>query len=196
MPPTRVCVYCGSSPGADPAFIAAAHSLGRALVSLKFDLVYGGAGIGVMGAVADAVMGAGGAAYGVIPESLARKEVAHASLTELHVTSSMHERKLLMADLSDAFIAMPGGLGTLEELFEIWTWAQLGFHQKPIAVLNVKGYFDGLIEFLDRSVTAGFVKPAHRDMLIVETDSVRLLEKFNAYTPPLENKLTSQQKEI
>jgi len=158
-PLKNICVYCGSSPGRLKAYADAARALAEALVSRNIGLVYGGASIGIMGAVADHVLQLGGKAVGVIPEALMRKEVAHYRLSELYVTQSMHERKMRMAELSDGFIALPGGLGTLEELFEIWTWAQLGFHDKPCGLLNVEGYYDPLIEFLDHAVTEQFAPP-------------------------------------
>ncbi|MBD9359393.1 TIGR00730 family Rossman fold protein [Methylomonas fluvii] len=179
-----ICIYCGSSPGRIDAYGEAAQTLAKALVSRNIRLVYGGAGIGIMGTVADQVLKLGGQAIGVIPKALAHKEVAHPNLTELHVTQSMHERKMLMAELADGFIALPGGIGTLEELFEIWTWAQLGFHQKPCGVLNVAGYYDALISFLDHVAAEQFVKPHHRDMLMVESDPQLLLERYANYQPP------------
>jgi uncharacterized protein (TIGR00730 family) len=181
----NICVYCGSSPGSRDAYATNARALAEALVSRNIGLVYGGASIGIMGAVADHVLRLGGKAVGVIPEALMSKEVAHYQLTELHVTRSMHERKIRMAELSDGFIALPGGLGTLEELFEIWTWAQLGFHQKPCGLLNVEGYYDPLIEFLDHAVTEQFVKDAHRAMLIMESEPKTLLDRFANYQPPI-----------
>lgn len=179
-----ICVYCGSSPGRIEAYASAADELAEALVSRNIRLVYGGAGIGIMGIVADRVLALGGEVVGVIPKALAHKEVAHASLTELHVTHSMHERKMLMAELSDGFIALPGGIGTLEELFEIWTWAQLGFHQKPCGLLNVEGYYDSLIRFLDHVLAEQFVKSHHRAMLMVETNPIALLDRYVSYQPP------------
>lgn len=176
-----VCVYCGSSPGRSDAYAGAARALGQALVQRGLGLVYGGASIGLMGVVADTVLQLGGTAVGVIPQALARKEVAHAGLTELHVTQSMHERKTLMAERSDGFIALPGGIGTFEELFEIWTWAQLGMHAKPVGLLNVAGYYDALITFLDHATHERFMKPAQRALLIVERDPVVLLERFAAH---------------
>ena len=143
----NICVYCGSSPGRQEAYSSAARALAKSLVDRNLGLVYGGASVGIMGLIADTVLQLGGRAVGVIPEALVRKEVAHKSLTELHVTQSMHERKTLMAELSDGFIAMPGGIGTLEEIFEIWTWAQLGIHAKPCGLLNAAGYFDALTTF-------------------------------------------------
>jgi uncharacterized protein (TIGR00730 family) len=182
---TNICVYCGSSPGRRDKYAANARALAETLVSRNIGLVYGGASIGLMGIVADHVLRLGGNAVGVIPEALMRKEVAHYQLTELHVTQSMHERKMRMAELSDGFIALPGGLGTLEELFEIWTWAQLGFHDKPCGLLNAEGYYDPLIEFLDHAVAEQFVQESHRSMLMVESDPESLLDRFENYRPPL-----------
>ncbi len=179
-----LCVYCGSSPGRREAYTQAARALAESLVERNIKLVYGGAGIGIMGAVADHVLRLGGQAVGVIPKALAHKEVAHDRLTELHITASMHERKMLMAELADGFVALPGGIGTLEELFEIWTWAQLGFHGKPCGVLNVEGYYDALVEFMDHVLAEQFVKPHQRAMLIVESDPDALLERYRAYLPP------------
>ncbi len=179
-----LCVYCGSSPGRTGIYAESARALGAALVERGIRLVYGGASVGIMGVVADAVLAAGGEVVGIIPESLQRKELAHPGLTELHVTRSMHERKALMAELSDGFIALPGGIGTLEELFEIWTWAQLGFHDKPCGLFNVGGYYDSLVRFLDHSVAEEFVKPLYRSMLIVESDPHMLLDRYARYQPP------------
>lgn len=179
-----LCVYCGSSMGRSPVYADIARALARAMVDDGVRLVYGGASVGIMGAVADEVLRLGGEAVGVIPQALMRKELAHADLTEMHVTASMHERKMLMAELSDAFVALPGGIGTFEELFEVWTWAQLGFHDKPCALLNVGGYYDRLVAFLDHASDEQFVRPVHRDMLIVESDPVALLARFAAYQPP------------
>jgi len=176
-----ICVYCGSSPGRLEIYAAAARALAGILVERDIRLVYGGASVGIMGALADEVLRLGGRVVGVIPESLVRKEVAHASLTELHVTGSMHERKMTMADLSDGFVALPGGIGTLEEIFEVWTWVQLGIHHKPCGLLNVGGYFDGLIGFLNHAVAEGFVKPLQRAQLFVESDPGKLLDRFNGY---------------
>ena len=180
----RLCVFCGSSTGDMPAYAEAARTLGTALAMQRIGVVYGGASVGLMGAVADAALEAGGEVIGVIPEALVRKEVAHAGLTELRVVGSMHERKALMAELSDGFIALPGGLGTLEELFEVWTWAQLGYHAKPCALLNVDGFYDPLIAFLDSVAQRRFLKPAHRDMLVVASDCEALLARLAAYRPP------------
>lgn len=181
----RLCVYCGSNPGNDERYRASARSLARVLVDRGIGLVYGGASIGVMGAVADEVLRLGGEAIGVIPESLIRKEVGHRSLTELHVTRSMHERKQMMADLADAFVALPGGVGTLEEIFEVWTWAQLGMHGKPCAFLNVAGYYDALIAFLDHTVVEGFIHPRYRGMLVVENEPAALIDRLESYIPPV-----------
>lgn len=175
---TSICIYCGSSPGKKEAYTSAAIALAEALVRRNIRLVYGGASIGIMGTVADHVLKLGGQVIGVIPKALAHKEVAHANLTELHVTQSMHERKMRMAELADGFIALPGGIGTLEELFEIWTWAQLGFHDKPCGLLNVAGYYDTLITFLDHVLEEQFVKAHHRDILMVESDPDVLLERY------------------
>lgn len=180
----NICVYCGANPGRQEAYSSAARDLAKALVDRDLGLVYGGASVGIMGLIAEAVLQLGGRVVGVMPEALVRKEIAHKRLTELHVTQSMHERKTLMAELSDGFIAMPGGIGTLEEIFEIWTWAQLGFHAKPCGLLNVAGYFDSLTMFLDHAVTEQFVKKPHRSMLIVEHESEALLDRFASYEPP------------
>jgi hypothetical protein len=183
-PINSICIYCGSSPGRLDAYASAAYSLAESLVSRNIRLVYGGASIGIMGMVADRVLKLGGQAVGVIPKALAHKEVAHQHLTELHVTHSMHERKMLMAELADGFIALPGGIGTLEELFEIWTWAQLGFHHKPCGLLNVEGYYDALITFLDHVMAEQFVKAHHHAMLMVETNPDALLDRYINYQPP------------
>ncbi|MHB8950545.1 MAG: LOG family protein [Rhodoferax sp.] len=180
----NICVYCGSSPGRIEVYADGARALARALVQRDLGLVYGGASIGLMGLIADTVLQLGGRAVGVIPQALARKEVAHKGLTELHITQSMHERKTLMAELSDGFIAMPGGIGTFEEIFEIWTWAQLGIHAKPCGLLNVAGYFDALTLFLDHAAAEQFLKPQHRSVLIVEQEPLALLDRFASYEPP------------
>lgn len=180
-----ICIYCGSSPGRLEAYSSAALPLAESLVSRNIKLVYGGASIGIMGMVADQVLKLGGHVIGVIPKALAHKEVMHNDLTELHITQSMHERKMRMAELADGFIALPGGIGTLEELFEIWTWAQLGFHNKPCGLLNVEGYYDSLITFLDHIVAEQFAKEHHRAMLIVETNSDALLDQYINYQPPV-----------
>ncbi|MDO8938637.1 MAG: TIGR00730 family Rossman fold protein [Methylicorpusculum sp.] len=181
----RLCVYCGSSPGKSSSYAQAARQLAQELVKRGIGLVYGGAGIGIMGLLADAVLANQGEVLGVIPQALVDKEVSHTGLTELKIVSSMHERKAMMADLSDGFIALPGGLGTLEELFEILTWAQLGFHQKPCGLLNIAGYYDGLTAFLDHAVEEQFVKPIHRSLLRVESCPIDLLDAFSSYQPPI-----------
>ncbi|HQU51082.1 MAG TPA: TIGR00730 family Rossman fold protein [Casimicrobiaceae bacterium] len=180
----RVCVYCGANRGNDPAYAQAAQAMGRVLAARGIGVVTGGGRVGLMGIVADAVLEAGGSVTGVIPEALMTKELAHRGLTDLVVTSSMHERKSTMAELADAFVALPGGLGTCEELFEIWTWAQLGWHRKPCGVLNAAGYYDKLVAFVDSAADAAFLKPEHRAMLVVERDPDRLLDRFEAYVAP------------
>ncbi|WP_276257608.1 TIGR00730 family Rossman fold protein [Haloglomus litoreum] len=185
----RICVYCGSSPGHDPAYRRAAREMGEELLARDLGLVFGGGSVGLMGTVADAVMDGGGEAIGVIPESLESKEVAHGGLTDLEVVESMHERKQRMVELSDGFVALPGGLGTLEEIFEVLTWAQLGIHEKPCGVLNVAGFYDGLVSHLDGATEAGFVSPTHRDLARVETHPGALLDAFAAYEPPSEPKV-------
>jgi len=180
----RLCVYCGSSPGTGDHYVAAAKAFGNLLVQQEIGLVYGGAKQGIMGAIADTVLQGGGSVTGVIPHALHGKEVAHAGLTELHVVDSMHERKSLMAVLSDGFVAMPGGFGTLEEIIEVITWGQLGFHDKPCGILNVDGYFDHLLAFLDHSEAEGFLRAQHRSMLLVADTPVGVLEQFSNYVPP------------
>jgi uncharacterized protein (TIGR00730 family) len=179
----RVCVNCGSNPGFNGIYAETARKLGNALVDHNLELIYGGAEVGLMGEVANAVLQAGGAAIGVIPRFLADR-VSHRGLTELHIVGTMHERKQMMAELSDAFIALPGGFGTLEEITEILTWAQLGFHKKPCGLLNVAGYYDSFLSFLDHAVAEGFMKQEHRDMLLVSDDPATLLERFRSYTAP------------
>ncbi|QXP83657.1 TIGR00730 family Rossman fold protein [Methylococcus sp. ANG] len=179
-----VCVYCGSSAGERPEYFDEAHRFGRLLAARGIRLVYGGASVGLMGAVADAALAAGGEVVGVIPHALVAKEIAHAGLTDLVVTGSMHERKARMAELSDGFVALPGGIGTFEELFEAWTWAQLGIHHKPCALLNVAGYYDRLVAFLEHAAGEGFMRRLHRSMLLVARQPEELLEAFAAYRPP------------
>jgi uncharacterized protein (TIGR00730 family) len=181
---SSICVYCGSSSGRQAAYQEAAQALAGALVRRRIRLVYGGGRVGLMGALADAVLAEGGQVTGIIPRALAHKEVAHAALSELIVTESMHARKTLMAERADGFIALPGGIGTLEELFEIWTWAQLGFQHKPCGVLNVAGYYDGLIQFIDHAVSERFSRPTHRQISSVETDPEALLDRLASYQPP------------
>jgi uncharacterized protein (TIGR00730 family) len=185
----RICVFCGSSPGARPAYRTAAANLGAALVARGMGLVYGGANVGLMSELAHSVLDAGGEVIGVIPRSLVQRELALTGLADLRITDSMQERKAVMADLADGFIAMPGGLGTLDELFEVLTWTQLGIHQKPSGLLNVEGYFDALLAFLDHAVAERFVKDAHRSMLIVEPEPHRLLDRLEAFVPPAVDKL-------
>jgi uncharacterized protein (TIGR00730 family) len=180
----RICVYCGSSPGKNPAYLIAAKQLAKELCERDIGLVYGGATVGVMGAIADAVLEAGGEAIGVIPKSLAVKELAHENLSELHVVASMHDRKAMMAELSDGFVALPGGWGTLEEIFEILTWAQLGFHDKPCGLLNIDGYYDGLIGFLENSFEQQFVNELCRPMLMTAREPKVLLDQFTNYQAP------------
>ena len=177
----RVCVFCGSSPGARPEYTETAHDLGSLLVERGLGLVVGGADVGLMGRLADAVMSEGGEAIGVIPQALVDREIAHLGLSDLRVVGSLHERKATMAELSDAFIALPGGLGTLEELFEVYTWSQLGLHAKPCALLNVAGYFDALAGFLDHAVAERFVTEHHRRTLIVEEDPRALLDRLERF---------------
>jgi len=183
-PSRSICVFAGSSPGNDPALLAAASDLGTALVARGYGLVYGGASIGLMGRVADAVLTAGGRAVGVIPDFLMANEIAHRGLTELKITKSMHERKDTMASLSAGFIALPGGFGTLEEFFEVLTWAQLGLHAKPCGLLNVNGYYDFLLRFIDTAVERQFLKAKNRDMVLVAPDAESLLDRMQAYAAP------------
>ena len=185
----RICVYCGSRPGSDPAFLTAAGSFGRLLAERDLGLVYGGGDVGLMGAVADGALAGGGEVVGVIPEALYEREVAHEGLSELLVVDSMHTRKRRMAALADGFVALPGGFGTLEELVEMLTWAQLGFHTDPCGLLNVAGYYDGLVSFFDTQVDAGFVDPAHRDILAVTDDPHDLLARFEAYDSPVDERV-------
>jgi uncharacterized protein (TIGR00730 family) len=175
-----VCVFCGSATGVDPVFVAAARSFGRLLAARGTALVYGGGHVGLMGALADAVLVAGGSVIGVIPERLAARELAHHGLTELHVVPSMHERKAKMASLADAFVALPGGLGTLDELFEIWTWAQLGFHAKPIGLLDVAGFFSPLLELTRHMVEQGFVRAPQLELALTDRDGAALLSRLEA----------------
>ena len=180
----RICVYCGSNPGASPAYAEAARALGAEIARRGLGLVYGGASVGVMGAVADAALEHGAEVIGVIPHFFAGKEVAHQGLHELRVVDSMHERKAQMAELADGFVALPGGWGTLEEIFEVLTWAQLGLHEKPCGLLDVDDYFRGLYGFLERAVEQGFVREEYRPMILLEDDAERLLDRFAAYRAP------------
>lgn len=179
-----ICVFCGSRSGNEPAYENAARSLGETLAETGITLVYGGGHVGLMGVVANATLGAGGEAIGVIPRSLVEREIAHLSLTDLHVVGSMHERKALMSDLSEGFIALPGGTGTLEEFFEVLTWAQLGEHGKPCGLLNVAGYYDPLLALFDHMVDNGFLSETNRSIVLVDTKPTALLRKFEEYRPP------------
>ena len=180
----RLCVYCGSSSGRQPDYSIAAGQLARAMVRKNIDLVYGGASIGIMGEIADAILEEGGNVIGIIPKDLFVKEVVHTGLTELREVASMHERKLLMAELSDGFVALPGGFGTFEEILEIITWSQLGMHQKPCGLLNVRRYYDRLIDFLDHAVSERFIKKIHRSIVLIEECPDALLAKFETYKAP------------
>jgi len=184
----RICVFAGSNLGSHIEYLTAARELGHALVRREVGLVYGGARVGLMGALADAVLDARGHVTGVIPDALVAKEVAHEGLSDLRVVGSMHARKAMMADLADGFIALPGGWGTLEEFFEVLTWAQLGLHCKPCGLLNVRGFFDGLLSFIDHSIDERFVRQQNRSMVIVSSSSGELLELFDRYVPPLVEK--------
>jgi uncharacterized protein (TIGR00730 family) len=183
-----VCLYLGSSPGARPEYEAVVRQLATTIARRDMTLVYGGGNVGLMGIAANAALEAGGEVIGVIPADIAEKEVGHYGLTELQVVGSMHERKMRMAKLADGIIALPGGLGTLEELFEMLTWSQLGFHNKPIGLVNVAGYFDLLLAFLDHSVEERFVKQAHRDLLLMDRDPELLLDRMVGYEPPVIDK--------
>lgn len=180
----RLCVFCGANTGTGPRYLEAARELGTTLARAGVGVVYGGAGIGLMGALADAARTAGGEVIGVIPQNLMAREVAHRHLEDLRVVGSMHERKALMAELADGFIALPGGVGTLEELFEVWTWSHLGLHRKPCALLDVDGFYRGLSGFLDHVDREGFLREGVRDMLLIDDDAVRLLERMRAWREP------------
>jgi uncharacterized protein (TIGR00730 family) len=179
----RVCVFCGSNRGKDPAYEAAAHAMGIALVRRGLELVYGGGKVGLMGVIAEAVMGAGGRATGIMPDNLFRKEIGHTELTDLRIVGSMHERKAMMAELSDAFIALPGGFGTFEEFCEAVTWTQLGLHAKPCGLLNVGGYYDPLIALFDRAESDGFLMIEHRELVHCATDPDELLDHLERHPP-------------
>ena len=183
-----ICVFCGSNSGTNPIYLETAKRLGEVLAKANLGLVYGGANVGLMGALADAVLAVGGSVIGVIPQSLRGKEIDHKGLTEMHVVNTMHERKALMADLSDGFIALPGGAGTLEEFFEVWTWGQLGYHAKPFGLLNVAGYYDDLVKFMRHTVAEQFIKQDHVDMVMVENDPATLLQRFANYVPVVKPK--------
>ena len=180
----RLAIFCGSNPGVRPDYVEAARSLGRLLAQRGIGVVYGGSNVGLMAALADAMADELGDVIGVIPRMLVDREVANTTLTDLRIVDSMHQRKAMMAELADGFIALPGGIGTLEEFFEIWTWGQLGMHAKPCGLLNVAGYFDPLLEFLDHAVTEKFVREVHRAMVVVESDPAALLSCFESYEPP------------
>jgi uncharacterized protein (TIGR00730 family) len=190
----RLCVFCGSSPGHNPVYAALATQLGQALAQRGIGLVYGGGRVGLMGVVADATLAAGGKVIGVIPKALMDRELGHGGATELRVVDSMHERKALMAELADGFVALPGGIGTLEEIFEVWTWAQLGIHRKPCGLLDVNGFFTPLVGFLDQVVANGFLSPAARSMLTVAQSTDELFAQLAAYkAPAVEKWVTSAQ---
>jgi uncharacterized protein (TIGR00730 family) len=184
----RLCVFSGSSPGAQPAYAEAARELGGALAAQGIGLVYGGASVGLMGVVADAALDAGADVVGVIPQALVDREIAHPRVTDLRVVGSMHERKALMADLADGFVALPGGMGTLEELFEVYTWTQLGLHAKPLGLLDVRGYYSQLAAFLDHAVEERFLTPEHREMLVLEERADAMLAAFRRWRPPVRTK--------
>lgn len=185
MPVRSVCVFCGASTGVNPAYREAALALGQAIAQRGLTLVYGGGAVGLMGIVADAAMAAGGEVIGIIPEALKNAEIGHTGLTRLEVVDGMHARKARMAELSDAFVALPGGLGTLEELFEVWTWGQLGYHAKPLGLLDVNGFYSKLGDFLDHVVEEGFVRPQHRAMLALATTPDALLDAMDSFEAPV-----------
>jgi uncharacterized protein (TIGR00730 family) len=182
-PFTRLCVFCGTNTGARPEYEAAARTLGKLLAERNIELVYGGASVGIMGELADAVHENGGHVTGIIPQQLIKKEAAHTGIPDLIVVASMHQRKSQMADLADGFVALPGGIGTLEGFFEIVTWGQLGIHSKPSGLLNVAGYFDSLVEFLDHGVQEGFITAEHRETFLIDSDPAALLNRLQAYAP-------------
>jgi hypothetical protein len=186
----RVCVYAGSNPGSDPAYAEAAAAFAATMAERGIGLVYGGGKVGLMGVLADTVLAHGGEAIGVMPQALIEREIGHPGLTDLRVVGSMHERKALMAELSDAFVAVPGGIGTLEELIEVYTWSQLGIHDKACGVLNVNGYYDHLAALLDHAVTEGFLRPQHRAVLSVASEPAELLDRLAAFVPPAVGKWT------
>ena len=178
-------MFCGSSTGLDPAFASAARTLATELAARGIDVVYGGGNVGLMGIVADAALAAGGRVIGVIPHALVTRELAHQGLSEIHVVDSMHERKALMSSLSDGFIALPGGFGTLEEFCEAVTWTQLGVHAKPCGLLNVSGFYDGLLAFLEHALEEEFLRPTHREIVVSDADPIRLIDRVIAWQPPL-----------
>jgi uncharacterized protein (TIGR00730 family) len=179
-----LCVFCGANHGKRPAYREAAHTVGKLLAERRITLVYGGGNVGLMGTVADACLAFGGRVIGVIPRALAQKEIAHGGLTELRVVGSMHERKALMADLGDAFLSLPGGFGTWDEFCEVLTWSQLGLQKKACAFLNVEGYYDALLSLADRAAEDGFVRPEHRELLLVDTETERLLDRLQTFEAP------------
>jgi uncharacterized protein (TIGR00730 family) len=189
----RLCVFCGSSSGNGNAYVDAARRFGRQLADSGVGLVYGGASVGLMGALADAALERGGEVTGVIPRALVEREIAHARLSDLRVVETMHDRKALMAALADGFVALPGGAGTLDEIFEAWTWGQLGLHRKPCGLLNVDGYYDALAAFLDHALVAGFLNREHRKMLMIEPAPERLLERFASYQAPTRSKWETEE---
>ncbi|MFL5564354.1 MAG: TIGR00730 family Rossman fold protein [Gemmatimonadaceae bacterium] len=180
----RLAIFCGSNPGSRPEYVEGAKSLARLLSARGIGIVYGGSSVGLMAALADAMLDEMGDVIGVIPRMLVEREVANKTLTDLRIVDSMHARKAMMAELADGFVALPGGIGTLEEFFEIWTWGQLGMHEKPCGLLNIAGYFDPLLTFLDRAVEEKFVRDTHRAMVVVESDPLALLARFETYEPP------------
>jgi uncharacterized protein (TIGR00730 family) len=180
----HICVFCGSYSGSQPIYLETTQAIGQGIAQGGYTLVYGGGKVGLMGAVADSALAAGGAVVGVMPKALVDKELAHTGLTELHVVDTMHTRKAMMAERADAFIALPGGFGTLDELFEIITWLQLGFHRKPIALLNVEGYFDPIIELIEHMAEEGFIKPEHRRVVMVSNSPADLLQRLPSYEAP------------
>ena len=184
----NICVFCGSSIGREPIYREAAIAMGRALVRAGWGLVYGGGSVGMMGVITDTVLAEHGSVIGVIPEKLALAEVLHVGVTDMRIVATMHERKALMASLSSGFIALPGGYGTLEELFEVITWAQLGIHGKPVGILNVNGYFDALLDFIDHSISEQFVKAEHRQLFVTSTDPDELLTQLRNHAQPTERK--------
>ena len=184
----RVCVFCGSSLGRNASYANAARALGELLARRRIGLVFGGGRVGMMGVLADSALAAGGEVIGVIPEALVARELAHTGVTDLRVVSSMHERKALMASLSDAFIALPGGFGTFEEFCEVTTWSQLGLHQKPCGLLNVEGFFGPLLGLFDHAAAEGFIRPEHRAIVVVESEPARLIDRLAEYLPPRQEK--------
>ncbi len=184
----RICVFCGSSPGSRPEYLQAAQQLGQLLAQRDIGLVYGGGKVGLMGTLARAAIEAGGEVIGVVPKALVEKEVAYTELNDLRVVESMHERKALMAELADGFIALPGGLGTIEEFFEVLTWAQLSLHHKPCGLLNVEQYYTRLLHFIDHTVAERFIEPECRSLILVDDDPINLLQQFERYQPPVIDK--------